>query len=120
MVRDLETCDGDVININKSLMEDINREYQAFVSNKLAHIKTIKDYSQKLLAQAEEIKIPCLENYLSKLYATSTSKDNMCEYCNYAAKNTRALSAHYRGCEMRKSHVTNLSVNTAPQNTLGK
>jgi len=120
MVRDLETCDGDVVNINKSLMEDINKEYQAFVSNKLAHIKTIKDYSQKLLAQAEEIKIPCLENYLSKLYATSTSKDNMCEYCNYAAKNTRALSAHYRGCEMRKSHVTNLSVNTAPQNTMGK
>ena len=70
-----------------------------------------------ILAQAEEMKIPCLETYLSKIFATATSsKDNVCEYCNYAAKNTRALSAHYRGCEHRKTHVTSLAVNTMVPN----
>jgi hypothetical protein len=117
MLHDIEESDGDGVTISKGLLDDINKEYQSFVANKLAHIKTIKDYSQKLLAQAEEMKIPCLETYLSKIFATATSsKDNVCEYCNYAAKNTRALSAHYRGCEHRKTHVTSLAVNTMVPN----
>jgi hypothetical protein len=118
MINDLESDEGDAININKNVLDDINKEYQNFVANKLAHIKTIKDYSQKLLSQADDIKIPCLENYLSKIYASSLSKDDVCEYCDYVAKNTRALSAHYRGCALRKTHISSISINTNPQNTL--
>jgi hypothetical protein len=77
-----------------------------FISNKLSHIKTIKDYHQRLLSQIEEIKIPSLEHYLSKLYAYS-SKEDVCEYCNYVAKNSRALTAHYRGCAERKKVLEN-------------
>jgi hypothetical protein len=93
---------GDVLTIDKEVLDDINKEYQHFIANKLAHIKTIKDCQQKLIAQVEEFKIPNLENYLSKLYATSSSKNDVCEYCNYVAKNSRALVAHYRGCSQKK------------------
>ena len=99
---DLEKNGGDQRMIEKQVLDDINKEYQTFILNKLAHIKTIKDCNQKLLSQIEEMQIPSLEHYLSKLYACSTSKEDICEYCNYIAKNSRALAAHYRGCTDRK------------------
>lgn len=99
---DLEKNGGDQRMIEKQVLDDINKEYQTFILNKLAHIKTIKDCNQKLLSQIEEMQISSLEHYLSKLYASSTSKEDICEYCNYIAKNSRALAAHYRGCTDRK------------------
>ena len=114
---DIETIGGDSINIDKDVLDEINKEYQLFINNKLAHIKTIKDFHQKLLTQVDEIKLPSLEHYLSKLYATSASKEDICEYCNYVAKNPRALTAHYRGCTEKKNHnkdtkVENIVVST--------
>lgn len=103
---DLEFDNGDAIQLSKDLLDEINKEYQGFVANKLSHIKTIKDYNQKLLAQIEDIKIPSLEHYLSKMYASSASKEDICQYCNYVAKNQRALTAHYRGCALRKTHTS--------------
>ena len=95
--------EGESLSINKEMLDEINKEYQIFTTNKLSHIKTIKDYNQKLIAQADDMKLPNLEQYLSKLYASSSSKNDVCEHCNYAAKNTRALLAHYRGCSKKKA-----------------
>lgn len=102
----------DTLAIDKDILDDINKEYQLFVTSKLTHIKTIKDYQQKLIAQAEDFKLPNLEQYLSKLYASSASRNDVCEHCGYAAKNARALVAHYRGCSKKKLTNT-LHVNTA-------
>jgi hypothetical protein len=94
---------GASLAIDKEVLDDINKEYQLFITSRLSHIKTIKDFQQKLVAQAEEFKLPNLEQYLSKLYASSSSKNDVCEYCNYVAKNSRALVAHYRGCAQKKA-----------------
>ncbi len=102
---DLEKIDGEHRTIEKQVLDDINKEYQTFILNKLAHIKTIKDCNQKLLSQMDEMQIPSLEQYLSKLYASSTSKENVCEYCNYIGKSAKSLSAHYRGCVERKAFL---------------
>jgi hypothetical protein len=104
---DNSSATGDTLTIDKEVLDDINKEYQLFTANKLSHIKTIKDCQQKLIAQVEEFKIPNLEQYLSKLYASSSSKNDVCEYCNYVAKNSRALVAHYRGCSQKKEFLTN-------------
>lgn len=98
---------GDTLTIDKDVLDDINKEYQLFITSKLSHIKTIKDYQQKLISQAEDFKLPNLEQYLSKLYASSSSKNDVCEYCNYVAKNARALVAHYRGCSQKKQFTIN-------------
>jgi len=107
---DLESGDGDSIQLSKDLLDEINKDYQGFIANKLSHIKTIKDYNQKLLAQVDDIKIPSLDHYLSKIYASSASKEDICEYCNYVAKNQRALTAHYRGCALKKNHKNTISM----------
>jgi len=101
---DLETGGGEQISLSREFLGDINKEYQNFANNKLTHIKTIKDYQQKLLSQVDDLKLPGLEHYLSRIFASSASKDTTCEFCNYVAKNTRALSAHYRGCSAKKQH----------------
>ena len=112
-IGDMEKVGGNAIHIEKEILDDINKECQLFIANKLAHIKTIKDFQQKLLAQVEDMKIPSLEHFLSKMYASSSSKDDVCEYCDYNAKNARALAAHYRGCAQKKQfELTNNVVST--------
>ena len=106
-----EKTGNDILTIDKDVLDDINKEYQMFVVNKLSHIKTIKDFQQKLISQVDELKIPNLEQYLSKLYASSSSKNDVCEYCNYCAKNSRALVAHYRGCYQKKQLIPNNLIN---------
>ncbi len=101
---DVESGNGELVNINKETLDGINKEYQNFINNKLLHIKTIKDFQQKLISQVEDIKVPALEHFLSKLYASSSSKENTCDYCSYVAKNVRALTAHHRGCAQKKQH----------------
>lgn len=103
-LNELEIGSGEQINISKDFLGDINKEYQNFINNKLAHIKTIKDYQQKLVSQVDDFKLPSLEHYLSRLFASSASKENTCEFCNYIAKNVRALTAHHRGCALKKQH----------------
>ncbi len=103
-MNELEIGSGEQINISKDFLGDINKEYQNFINNKLAHIKTIKDYQQKLVSQVDDFKLPSLEHYLSRLFASSASKENTCEFCNYIAKNVRALTAHHRGCALKKQH----------------
>ena len=101
---------GETLTIDKDSLDEINKEYQLFVANKLSHIKTIKDYNQKLLSQIDDFKLPNLDQYLSKLYASSSSKNDICEFCNYVAKNPRALVAHYRGCSQKKQLSSNNNV----------
>jgi len=92
--------------IEKSVLDQINDEFQEFSINKLNHIKTIKEYNTKILNQVDNLKFPNLENILSKNYTNSlSSKDQICQYCNYVAKNQRALNAHLRGCKKQQDII---------------
>ena len=93
---------ADVDVISKEVLDMINREYQNHALQKINMIKLIKDCNQKMLKQMEEIKIPSLEDYLSKRYAFSTSKFT-CKYCSFVGKNQGSLSSHLRGCTVRKT-----------------
>jgi hypothetical protein len=93
---------SDTDMIDRDVLDSINKEYQECCSHKLNILKTIKDFSQKLLKQVDEIHLPNLENYLSTRYTFSVGK-MVCEYCNFIAKNQQALSAHQRGCTVKKN-----------------
>jgi len=92
----------EVDTISKELLNTINREYQNYSVQKLNMIKLIKDCNQKMLKQMDDIQIPSLNDYLSSRYAFSTSKFT-CEFCNYVAKNQSSMSAHKRGCSVKKN-----------------
>ena len=93
---------SDIDTIDKETLDTINKEFQECCSQKLNILRTIKDFSQKLLKQVEDINFPILEHYLSSRYTFSVGK-MVCEYCNFIAKNQQALSAHYRGCAVKKN-----------------
>jgi hypothetical protein len=108
-ITDIDTG-ADTFSIEKHILDDINTEYQNFINQKITHIKTIKEYNQKLLSQIEEITIPSLEQYLYKNYSISTSTSHdVCEFCSRSFKSQRALSAHYRGCS-KKTDIRQPSV----------
>lgn len=98
----------DTFTIEKHILDDINSEYQVFITQKITHIKTIKEFNQKLLSQIEEINIPSLEQFLHKNYSISIStSQDVCEFCSKSFKSQRALSAHLRGCMKKTESKTN-------------
>ena len=103
------TSNGDGYNIDKEILDEINKEYQLFATQKLIQIKTVKDFSAKMIKQIEEIQLPTLENFLSTKYAFSSSK-YICEFCEYVAKNQSAMSAHKRGCKGKTNTVDEVIV----------
>lgn len=91
--------------IDSSVLDEINIEYQNFITQKLALTKVAKEFNQKLTLQIDEFKLPSLEHFLNKKYSTITNTNQeVCEYCKVQFKNQRALSAHLRGCQEKKSH----------------
>lgn len=92
----------DTDTISKERLDNINQEYQAFVSQKLAMIRYVRDFQSKLCKMIEDVRLPSLEEHLSTRYATSSSK-YVCQFCDiFQAKNQQALSAHHRGCAKKK------------------
>ena len=88
--------------ICKERLDNINQEYQAFVAQKLAMIRHVRDFQSKLCKMIEDVRLPSLEEHLSSRYASSSSKYT-CQFCEvFQAKNQQSLSAHHRGCSKKK------------------
>jgi hypothetical protein len=115
---EIVVCNGDGYNIDKEVLDEINKEYQLFATQKLLQIKMVKDFSSKMVKQLEDLNFPCLEHFLSTKYAFSSSK-YICEFCDYVAKNQSAMSAHKRGCKTKNvnSNESNMSNKIENNNT---
>ena len=93
--------------IEKTVLEEISREYIAFVSQKESIIHLLKENQKQLTGQLEDLQFNVLDKYLySKLVNLPKTPKIHCTLCNnYNAHNLKALAAHKRGCE-RKLHKT--------------
>ena len=86
--------------ISKDTLEEINKEYQLFVEQKLNQLKMVKEFSQKMIKNIEDLQLPCLEKMLSSRFGYITSGKFICEKCNnFIGKNLLALSVHKRTCD---------------------
>lgn len=95
---------SDDIVLDLEFIEKINREYQQFILQKLTQIKTIKDYSHKMLAQMDEMKFPQMEQWLNKYFSQSLSTtESRCKFCGFEAKSSGGLVSHIRACKKRKA-----------------
>jgi hypothetical protein len=92
--------DGDFIP--KDILDEINREYRSFITNKISIIKNIKDNTEKTIKQLDALEFPEINKYLSSRYAFSSKTNNIvCPFCNKIWKNQSSLSAHLRNCKMK-------------------
>ena len=89
----------DDYSISKDTLEEINKEYQLFVEQKLSQLKMVKEFSQKMIKSIEDVQLPSLEKMLSSRFGYTTSGKFICEKCHFVGKNLLALSVHKRTCD---------------------
>jgi hypothetical protein len=101
--------DNNICSIDISTLEEINKEFNNYVSQKHSMLKLVKDFTEKINSSITELKMPNLEQFLSKHYATSSNQgENICKYCEkYIPK---SLSQHYRYCSEKKEFEDKLSL----------
>lgn len=89
-------------NISKEVLDDINLEYQSFISQKETMIISMKEFNKKMTSQIEDLRLPSLDKYLDSKYAYVKSRSFVCDICNdFVGSNKQSLSAHKRGCKKR-------------------
>ena len=102
--------EGDNITelIEKNVLDEINKEYQLFVSQKEAIIQSLRESQRKVVSQIEEFKFPSLDRYLSsKFTAPMPRNGHKCDLCKtFMANNLKALAAHKRGCARKQGTRT--------------
>jgi hypothetical protein len=90
-------------NISKEILDDINTEYQAFITQKEGLIMVLKDFSKRMALQIDDLKLPALDKYLAPKYASVKSNLHVCDLCNlFSSTNKQSLSAHKRGCAKKQ------------------
>jgi hypothetical protein len=89
----------DDYSISNDTLEEINKEYQLFVEQKLSQLKMVKDFSQKMIKSIEDVQLPSLEKMLSSRFGYTTSGKFICDKCHFVGKNRLALSVHKRTCD---------------------
>ena len=97
-LNDLTTSEVDTIN--KETLNEINREYNNFVSQRTMMTKTLRDFNQSMNKQIDSISMPCLTDFLSSRYGEYLSTEK-CEFCNKSFKNFAAVKAHQRSCDKK-------------------
>lgn len=105
-LRELNNDNEYEYNIDKEVLEEINKEYQNFIINKETIINVLKESQKKVFSQIDEFKFPTLDKFLSTKYGTPIHKQGLkCDLCkNFNANNLKALAAHKRGC-FRKFNI---------------
>jgi len=94
--------------ISKSVLDDINEDYQKFINQRDTMLINIRDFNKKMSSAISHLKLPSLDTYLSTKYAgidtSYTSTDvYKCNVCNiFVGHNQQSLSAHKRGCAKRQ------------------
>ena len=88
--------------IDLEFLQQLNKEYQTFVQQKLTQIKMVRDHSQKMISHIEDMKMPQIEIWFNKYFSQNlSSKDNQCKYCGFEAKNSAGLVSHMRACKKK-------------------
>lgn len=106
-------ADEEENSIPKETLEDINKEFQIFVTQKEALCTLMKDYNKKMLGQLDDIKFPGLEKYLSTKFASVQKTGAFtCEICNiYTSSSLKGVSAHKRGCSKKNIVIQTQTTN---------
>jgi len=94
--------DNDICTIDTSTLEEINKEFNSYTTQKHSLLKIVKEFTDKINSSIAELKMPNLEQFLSKHYATSSNQgENVCKYCEKFVP--KSLSQHYRYCSDKKA-----------------
>jgi hypothetical protein len=106
-ISDFYISNDNKLSIPKDVLDDINREYQLFISQKESVIELTKEFNKKLISQLNDFEFPSLDKFLATRYSTHKKQGYVCDICNqFNVPTLKGLAAHKRGCN-RKHNVQN-------------
>ena len=113
-IQDMNVDDDNNNTITKEILDDINDEYQRYISQKEGMLLIMKDFNKKMTSQIDDIQFPVLDKYLSQKYASVKARCFVCDLCgDFTAKSKGSLSAHKRGCsKTNKPPTDTIIINT--------
>jgi len=83
-------------------LDEINREYQTFITQKEIISNAIKESQKKILVQLDDLNFPSLAKFLSTKFSASIKQGFKCDLCRVFTVNTlKGLAAHKRGCSRK-------------------
>lgn len=92
-------------SIPKDVLDDINREYQNFITQRETILTFIKETHKKMLSQISDITFPSLDKFLSSRYSSFKKQGYICDICNsFSVPTLKGLAAHKRGCNRKHKH----------------
>jgi hypothetical protein len=106
-LKEVNASDNKNIYIPKEVLDEINKEYIAFIHKKETVISIIKESNKKILAEIDDFQFPNLDKYLSTRFVVSSFKPtHKCDICNiFCGNNLKALAAHKRGCIRKNPRI---------------
>ena len=109
---------GETNNIPKEVLDDINEEYQIFLTQKETMVMTLRDFQKKMNTQIDAIKLPSLDKYLVTKYAYVQNRNFGCNICkNFTGSSKQSLSAHQRGCRKKFLPIVENTIENEVQET---
>jgi hypothetical protein len=102
-IREKENNNIDIV-INRDVLAEINKEYREFALKKDNMITYIKNFSKTALLNMEEIKMPCLNKFLSTVFVLENTANELkneirCKDCGGGPfEPIRGLSTHRKKC----------------------
>jgi hypothetical protein len=91
--------------IEPHILEEINKEYTFFTTNRITMTKILKDFNEKMNNSINDIRLPSLEKYLSSRFACSSIQNgNICKYCEIHIP--KSVKQHQRHCPAKKAYET--------------
>ena len=106
--------ESEEITIEKNDLDLLNKQFNVFLAQKSAHIKSIKDFSKKLITESEQMNLPVVQSIVSQMFGTpSDIKKFCCEIpgCNFVGKNKGALAGHQKACIKKQKNLENQNSN---------
>jgi len=99
---------NDTHTIPKDVLDEINREYNLFITQKESICNSFKESQKKILSQLDDLKFPSLDKFLSTKYSSIQKQGFKCNLCNsFTVSTLKGLAAHKRGCSRKIGNNTN-------------
>lgn len=99
---------NDTHTIPKDILDEINREYNLFITQKESICNSFKESQKKILSQLDDLKFPSLDKFLSTKYSSIQKQGFKCNLCNsFTVSTLKGLAAHKRGCSRKIGNSSN-------------
>lgn len=90
------------VKISTELLNQINKEYNIFITKRTQTIEHIKETTKKTIQYIEEMEMKSLNELLSSKFSFKNNNKLRCDTCkNFVGTNAKSLAAHLRKCKIK-------------------